>query len=129
MRYSTLLWTVAALAVFAVPVCAHVTLDHAEPKVGSTVAASPRTIKIWFSDDVDMSGTRVEMFDSEGHRVDQGGLRQDLKDKSLVILAMAGQLPVGKYKVVWHALCLYKHRTKGEFSFEVGEGGRREGPG
>ena len=98
---------------------AHARLDRAQPKVGSTVKASPTEVKIWFTDDVELGDTSVEVFDPSGNRVDKNDLHVDAKDASLAIVSMPAQLSAGKYKVVWRAKCHDQHKTHGEFGFEV----------
>jgi methionine-rich copper-binding protein CopC len=101
------------------PALAHARLDRSEPKVGSSVDGSPAEVKIWFTDDVDLSGTTVEVLDASGNQVDKKDLHVDPKDNSIVAVSLPPHLPPGKYKVVWHALCPQHHKTKGDFSFEV----------
>jgi methionine-rich copper-binding protein CopC len=98
---------------------AHARLDHAEPKVGSSVSDSPTEVKIWFTDDVEMNDTGIEVFDSSGNRVDKNDLHADQKDTTLAVVSLKGQLASGKYKVTWHAKCHDQHKTHGEFTFEV----------
>jgi methionine-rich copper-binding protein CopC len=110
---------VLALAFLTAPALAHVRLDRAEPKVGSTVNAAPAEVKIWFSDDVGLTGTTVEVTDASGARVDKDDVHLDAKDKSIAIVSLSDKLPPGKYKVIWNALCEDGHKTKGTFRFEV----------
>jgi methionine-rich copper-binding protein CopC len=102
----------------APPVRAHARLDRADPKVGSTVSDSPTQVEIWFTDDLDMSGTTIEVLDASGTRVDKKDAHVDPKDNSAAAVSIP-HLAAGKYKVVWHALCPQGHKTKGEFTFEV----------
>lgn len=97
---------------------AHARLDRADPKVGSAVDASPAEVKIWFTDDLDLSGTSIEVLDTAGKRVDKKDLHVDPNDKSVAAVSLP-HLPPGKYKVVWHALCPEGHKTRGDFTFEV----------
>jgi methionine-rich copper-binding protein CopC len=97
---------------------AHVTFDHADPKVGSKVAQSPTEVTIWFSDDVDPSLCSIEVLDASGNRVDKKDVHVDVKDKTAVIVSVPA-LAAGTYKVVWRAACVDKHKVKGSFKFEV----------
>ncbi len=60
----TIVWTVAAQA--------HAFLDHASPLVGGTVAAAPREVTLWFTQNLEPAFSRVEVSDASGARVDQG---------------------------------------------------------
>jgi methionine-rich copper-binding protein CopC len=113
------LLVIAVVAALATPALAHVRLDHAEPKVGSTVKTAPAEVKIWFTDDVDLTGTTIEVTAASGARVDKNDVRLAPKGKSIAIVPLAKELPPGKYKVSWNALCTDGHKTKGDFKFEV----------
>ena len=97
---------------------AHVSFDHAEPKVGAKVAQSPTEITIWFSDDVEPSCCAIEVRDGSGKQVDKKDVHVDPKNKCAVIVSVPS-LAAGSYKVVWRAACVDKHKVKGSFKFEV----------
>jgi methionine-rich copper-binding protein CopC len=101
------------------PCFAHAFLDHAEPRVGSTVQTAPSTVTIWFSEEVDSSGTQIQVFDSNGTEVDL----QDSRTEQAIVerVSLPSQLTAGSYKVQWQALCLSGHTTKGSFIFTVSE--------
>jgi hypothetical protein len=110
----------AALLLLIAPLAhAHAFVDHADPKVGSKVAQSPTTVEVWFTEDIDASGSGMEVVDSQGHQVDKADCHVDPKDKSALIVSVQN-LPPGKYKVEWHALCEQGHKTHGDFKFDVG---------
>jgi len=97
---------------------AHAFLDHALPRVGSTVKAAPRELRIWFTDDLDPAGTTVALMDAAGKPVSTAKSTVDAKNDTLLTLALPA-LPPGRYKVVWQAACPQGHVTKGDFSFLV----------
>ena len=76
-------------------------------------------MKIWFTDDVELVDTSIQVFDAGGHRVDKDDLHIDASDKSLAVVSLPAQLGGGKYKVVWQAKCHDQHKTHGEFTFVV----------
>jgi copper resistance protein C len=96
---------------------AHAFLDHAEPRVGSSVATPPRQLSLWFTQDLEPAFSTVEVQNSAGGRVDQGKPRIGPANVMHVGLK---PLPPGTYKVVWHALSVDTHTTEGSFSFHVG---------
>jgi copper resistance protein C len=112
------LTALAALLLFAPTALAHAFLDHADPKVGSAVNQSPATVEVWFTEDFDTSGSGLEVQDANGNQVDKQDCHVDPKDKAALIVSLKN-LPPGKYKVIWHALCLQGHKTHGDFKFEV----------
>jgi methionine-rich copper-binding protein CopC len=56
---------------------AHAFLEHAEPRVGSSVAAAPRQLSLWFTQNLEPAFSTVEVQNSAGGRVDQGKPRHD----------------------------------------------------
>jgi len=96
---------------------AHAFLDHAEPRVGSSVAAAPRQLSLWFTQDLEPAFTTVQVQNSAGARVDQGKPRIGPANVMRVGLK---PLPPGAYRVLWHALSVDTHTTEGSFSFHVG---------
>ena len=109
---SALLTLVAAEAVWA-----HAFLDHAEPRVGSSVPTAPRQLSLWFTQNLEPAFSTVEVQNSTGGRVDQGKPRIGPANVMHVGLK---PLPPGTYKVLWHALSVDTHTTEGSFSFHVG---------
>jgi methionine-rich copper-binding protein CopC len=95
---------------------AHAFLDHASPRVGSTVHAAPREVTLWFTQQLEPSFSSAQVRDSSGARVDQGahasGMQLHVPVKSL---------PPGTYKVHWRVLSVDTHTTEGNFSFRVGQ--------
>jgi copper resistance protein C len=113
-------WILAALWFFAIQsqAQAHAFLDHADPKVGSTVTNSPTQIKIWFTQSLEPAFSAAEVKDAKGKQVDKKDMRLDDKDKSLMIIPLP-PLPDGTYTVTWHAVSVDTHRTQGHFQFTV----------
>ena len=62
-----------ALSPFGATVAqAHAFLDHAEPRVGSTVPTAPRELSLSFTQNLEPAFSTVEVRDANGARVDQG---------------------------------------------------------
>jgi len=97
---------------------AHAFLDHAEPRVGSKISASPTEIKIWFTQELEPAFSSIKVFDSGGNEVDKKDTHQDDKDKKLLKVSVATLSP-GEYKVVWQVVSVDTHRTNGDFKFQV----------
>lgn len=110
----------AVLLFFAVQsqAWAHAFLDHADPKVGATVTNSPAQIKLWFTQNLEPVFSSVVVQDDTGKEVDKKDMRQDDKDKSLLIISVPS-LPNGTYTVVWHVVSVDTHRTQGHFKFTI----------
>lgn len=108
--------TTALLAVFGVHAAyAHAFLDHAEPRVGSTIPSAPKEVVLFFSQKIEPAFSSVEVSDANGARVDQG------KPKISTTTMRIGlkPLPPGTYRVRWHILSVDTHTTEGNFTFQV----------
>jgi copper resistance protein C len=97
---------------------AHAFLDHADPRVGSTVTNSPTQIKLWFTQNLEPVFSSFEVCDAKGKQMDKKNVRPDAKDKSLLIVSVPS-LPDGTYTVTWHVVSVDTHRTQGRFKFTI----------
>ena len=97
---------------------AHAFLDHADPKVGSTVTNSPSEIKIWFTQNLEAAFSMLEVRDAQGREVDKKNAHVDDKNKSLFLVSLP-QLPAGTYTVIWRVNSVDTHKTQGRFEFTV----------
>ena len=95
---------------------AHAFLDHAEPRVGSTVATATRALSLSFTQKLEPAFSSVEVSDANGMRVDLG------KPSISGSVMRVGLKPLspGTYRVRWHVLSVDTHTTEGSFTFQVG---------
>jgi len=84
MRRAAILSLLAFLAA-AGGAQAHAFLDHAEPRVGSTVSAAPSVVSLWFTQNIEHAFTTVEVLDSSGTRVSVGKPRIDTANSLMQI--------------------------------------------
>jgi methionine-rich copper-binding protein CopC len=101
------------------PAAAHAYLDRAEPRVGSTVATAPHEVSMWFTQNLESSFSRAEVYNSAGARVDQGRAHVDPGNPNVMRVGLKS-LPPGIYKVRWRVLSVDTHTTEGSFTFRVG---------
>jgi methionine-rich copper-binding protein CopC len=97
---------------------AHALLDHADPRVGNTVKVSPRTVSLWFTQNLESTFSTVEVLDSNGARMNAGKALVDTNDRKLLRVPVKA-LPAGTYTVKWHVLSVDTHTTEGNFMFHV----------
>jgi methionine-rich copper-binding protein CopC len=97
---------------------AHAYLRRAVPAVGSTVPAAPAVVVCDFTEALEPSFSRLEVFDAAGKRVDAGDMRLAPGDARQMIIGL-GKVGPGTYTVIWHAVSVDTHRTEGRFSFIV----------
>jgi len=106
-----LLWLVTGEA------SAHAFLDHAEPRVGNTVATAPREVTLWFTQKLEPAFSSIAVTTSAGQRVDTGKARVSGNQMS-VSLRSGG---AGTYRVNWRVLSVDTHTPDGSFTFRVGQ--------
>src|SRR5579864_7037463 len=90
---------------------AHAFLDHAEPRVGSTVPTAPRELVLSYTQNLEPAFSSVEVTDANGARVDLG------KPKISASTMRVGlkKLQPGTYRVRWQVLSADTHTTEGSF--------------
>jgi methionine-rich copper-binding protein CopC len=94
---------------------AHAFLDHADPKVGSTVHPAPAHVELWMTEDLEPAFTKVKVLDADGTEVD----KKDAKISGSTMTVSLPALAPGTYKVEWVAVATDTHRTTGTFTFTV----------
>jgi methionine-rich copper-binding protein CopC len=108
----------ASLTLVTAPAFAHARLDHANPRVGSTVQSAPRQVTLWFTEKIEPAFSRIEVRDDAGNRVDIGKAVVD-KSNPVELHIAVKPLRAGTYKVFWRVLSVDTHKTEGRFSFRV----------
>jgi len=98
------------------PAHAHTFLDHAEPRVGSTVTTAPAAVSLTFTEPVEPSFCRVDVQDAHGQRITAGALENPKSDELRLPLP---SLAPGDYTVHWVVISVDTHRTEGRFEFTV----------
>ena len=96
---------------------AHAFLDHAEPRVGSTVSTAPRELVLSYTQNLEPAFSSVEVSDANGARVDLGKPRIDASTMRVGLKPLAA----GTYRVRWKVLSVDTHTTEGSFTFHVGQ--------
>ena len=111
-----LLLALVALLLSGATAHAHAYLDHANPRVGSTVRTAPRQVTLWFTQKLEPSFSSAQVTNGSGARVDQGS-----RVSGTQIHVSVSSLPPGSYRVNWKVLSVDTHTTQGSFSFRVGQ--------
>jgi hypothetical protein len=108
-----------SLALAASPAFAHAMLRKAEPAVGGVVAASPKQIRLKFSEGVEPRFSSIALATQAGAPVPTGKPALDPGDASALIAAVPQPLKPGVYRVTWRAVSVDTHKTQGAFTFTV----------
>jgi copper resistance protein C len=94
---------------------AHAFLDHADPKVGSTINESPIQVTVWMTENLEPAFSKLQIYDAEGTEVDN----KDTKVNGNVMNVSLPKLASGKYRVSWQVVAVDTHRTSGTFDFTI----------
>jgi len=94
---------------------AHAFLDHADPKVGSTIHDSPSQVKVWMTENLEPAFSKLKVFDAKGNEVD----KKDSKVDGATMAVSLPKLSAGTYHVSWLAIATDTHKTSGSFDFTI----------
>jgi copper resistance protein C len=118
MNWKTLFPFTLAFFIATTGVFAHAQIDHADPKVGSKVNASPKEVRIWFTEKLEPAFSSMRVLDADGKQIDNGNSHVDSKDPTLLVVGVPPLRP-GTYKVVWRVTSVDTHKTEGDFKFQI----------
>ena len=111
-------FALVAATMFGTVAQAHPQLQSADPAAG-VATASPKQIRITFSETVIPQFSGVELRDQAGKLIATGKSETDPSNKKILIVPVKELLAPGDYKVEWHAVSDDTHRVKGSYSFSV----------
>lgn len=99
---------------------AHATLKNSSPANGEVVATMPSTITATFTERLEPTESGLELFDSQGQKV-EGVTPQPGSDDYTMTIQVPSGLPNGTYSVLWRTLSNDDgHTAQGYFTFTVG---------
>ena len=110
--------SIALLLALSGSAFAHAHLDHASPKVGSTVSPAPQEVVLWFTEKLEAAFSTIEVRNEQGIAM-QAGNATVRGDRTQLRVSLKA-LPRGTYKVIWQVMSVDTHRTQGDFTFRVG---------
>jgi methionine-rich copper-binding protein CopC len=103
----------------AVPAAlAHAFLDHASPAVGGSVPASPASVTIWYTQDLEPAFSKITVTNAAGQPVDLGNGHVPQGGPNQLQIGLKPLAP-GTYTVKWHVVSVDTHPTQGTFTFDV----------
>ena len=99
---------------------AHAWLQRSKPGNGEVLQAGPPEVLLWFSEDIELQFSNVEVVNSSGQRVDNNDFHiHSRKDQPGITMHL--NVPDGTYTVIWDVISSVDgHRTKGSFPYFVG---------
>jgi copper transport protein len=101
-------------------VSAHAALQSSSPASGEVLATAPSTIEARFTEPLERSYSRMELYDRNGMRIEGTSLSEGVDDFTMV-LTVPPNLPDGTYSVLWRTLSEADgHSAQNFFTFTVG---------
>ena len=111
-------FSVLAAALLPLVAAAHAFLDHASPRVGSTVHGAPGEVRVWFTEELEPAFSTLRVLDKDGKQVDRRDKKIDPRERMQMSVSLPPLAP-GTYRVQWRALSVDTHVTEGDFTFVV----------
>jgi methionine-rich copper-binding protein CopC len=97
----------------------HVHLEKSAPAANDTLAASPKSIRLWFSEPVELAVTTAKLANASGAAFALGPVARDTAKDAPVTATITKPLPAGSYVVTWSTAATDGHPAKGTFAFVV----------
>jgi copper resistance protein C len=79
----------------------HASVIKSEPKANGTVGSAPSRLRLWFSEKISLSATRVELRGADKKSVKLSSPRVDPEPGDPVTVGVLGALRPGVYRVTW----------------------------
>jgi len=118
MRRLLLLAALTATGLIPTAALTHAFLDAAAPLVGGTMPASPKEIRLTFTEAIEPRFSGIDLTTGNGRTIATGAAAVDPGNDKQLVLALPPLGP-GRYRVHWHVVSVDAHRTEGEYSFAV----------
>lgn len=96
----------------------HAHLVRAEPAVNDTIATTPKAVRLWFSEPVELGLSRVKVVRIGGNTVKTSGLRHEGAAVTTAALDLASPpTEPGTYVVTYRVVSRDGHPTAGSYNF------------
>ncbi|HEX7530677.1 MAG TPA: copper resistance protein CopC [Pyrinomonadaceae bacterium] len=95
----------------------HARLVQSQPEANSTSKQAPKSVELWFSEELESTVSTIIVTDQNGKHVDKNNVTLAEGNKKLQI--DLEDLGSGTYTVEWKALSTDQHTMKGKFTFNV----------
>jgi methionine-rich copper-binding protein CopC len=104
----------------AAPLRRHAHLVKSDPASDDTLATSPRAIRLWFSEQVELPVTTVKLGSASGAKIALAALaRPDTGQDAPVTAMLKTPLKPGVYVITWSTAARDGHPANGTFNFVV----------
>jgi copper transport protein len=121
-KYSSLLIVVLYLFVFLYPsfASAHAYIIKSSPSENETLKKAPQKVTIQFDETIQSNFNSIEVFDSNGKRVDRKNGHIDPNQPSIIECSLNKNLPNGTYRIQWRVVSSDGHPVQGVIPFSIG---------
>ena len=111
----------AAITAFApAPARFHAHLVKADPAVNDTISTTPKTVRLWFSEPVELALSHLKVVRVGGDTLKTGTLRHEGSAATTAAAdLMASVTTPGTYVVTYHVVARDGHPTSGEYRFVI----------
>ncbi|OLE52226.1 MAG: hypothetical protein AUG51_19165 [Acidobacteria bacterium 13_1_20CM_3_53_8] len=118
---------ILVLVLYSSVAFAHAKLLRSQPEANATLKQAPKTVELWFSEELEQSASTIIVTDQNGKHVDKNNVSLGEGNKKLQI--DVEELGPGTYTVEWKALSTDGHTMKGKFTFTVAPAGTQAAAG
>ncbi|MDR7002358.1 copper resistance protein CopC [Neobacillus niacini] len=102
---------------------AHAYIKKSTPVENEILEKPPTKVMIQFDETIQPEFNSVQVFDSNGKRVDLKNGRIDPKQPSILESGLEKNLPNGTYRIQWKVVSNDGHPVQGVIPFQIGESG------
>ncbi|MDP4087284.1 MAG: copper resistance protein CopC [Bacillota bacterium] len=126
----SILILVFCLMLFSFPsfISAHAYIVKSSPNSNETLKQSPAKASIQFDETIQAVNNSIQVYDTNGNRVDQKNGRIDPKNSSILECGLNRSLPNGTYRIQWKVVSSDGHPVQGVIPFQIGPGKTQNEP-
>lgn len=95
----------------------HLRLTKSAPAENAALSESPTEIRLWFSQETELSISRIVVTAADGTEIELG--KVEAAEENALVVAMVDVLSAGTYEVAWRTSSGDGHPIRGTFGFTV----------
>lgn len=96
----------------------HIHLKKSMPANGCELKTAPEEVRLWFTEPVSVSLTRIALMAPDSSRIDLGKVGET-DDPASVASEVNGEMEPGTYTVQWRTASKDGHIVKGDYTFTL----------
>ena len=101
---------------------AHARLKRSEPAAGSRLTVAPQILRLWFSEQPELSMTFASLKDSVGKTFALSSAEREVSGQMGIAFHVLSALPAGRYSLLWRTAASDGHPSSGKVQFFVSQG-------